>query len=329
MTPRDAYAKLAESALDLPVFMYPEYLDAVCGSGEWEAAIVEKNGQIVGALPYCLRQKGGLHYVAMPLLARQMGPYLLPEYRSDPRREIPLLKTLLSQLPPLAAFEQDFNYAAANWLPFYWEGYRQTTRYSYEINLQDLQAVWQNITPNYRNNKIKRAARLVRVEMPEDPVEALRLQNQSLKRQGVEAPIPEALFRRIDQALAGQGRRFALTACDRDSGAAHSGVYVALDRQRAWLLMAGDHPELRSSGAGILLIWEAIRHAQSLGARYFDFAGSMIPAVEAVRRQFGAQPRPYLRVWRDRHWLFRLRRLAYLGFWAAFSAATVAANPWS
>lgn len=314
MNPREAYATLADSATDLPVFMLPEYLDAVCGSREWAAAIVEKNGRVVGALPYCLHNKWGLHYVAMPLLARQMGPYLLPEYRSDPRREIPLLKTLIAQLPPLAAFEQDFNYAAANWLPFYWEGYRQTTRYSYEIDLRDMQAVWQNITPNYRNNKIKRAAKLVRIETPNDPAEALRLQNQSLKRLDAKEPIPEPLFRRIDQALAGQGRRFALIARDRDSGAAHSGVYVALDRRRAWLLMAGDHPELRSSGAGIFLIWEAIRHAQSLGATYFDFAGSMIPAVEAVRRQFGAQPRPYLRVWRDRHWLFRIRRLIYFGF---------------
>ena len=310
MNCRDAYATLAELAPDLPVFMYPEYLDAVCGEGEWDATILEKNGKIVGVFPYYLRRKWGLQYVAMPRLARQMGPYLLPEFRSDPRREIPMLKTLLAQIPPLDAFEQDFNYAAVNWLPFYWEGYRQTTRYSYELDLRDMQAVWQNITPNYRNNKIKRAAQVVRLEMPADPIEALRLYNQGLHLRGAaNALTPEPLFRRLDRALEARGRRFVMTARDRDSQVAHSAVYVALDRQRAWLLMVGDQPELRSSGAGIFLVWEAIRHAHALGARYFDFAGSMIPAIEAVRRQFGAQPRPYLRVWRDRHWLFRLRRL--------------------
>jgi hypothetical protein len=61
--------------------------------------------------------------------------------------------------------------------------------------------------------------------------------------------------------------------------------------------MAGDDPALRQSGAGVLLAWEAIQYTHAvLKLSVFDFAGSMVKAIERVRRQFGAQQKPYFRV---------------------------------
>ena len=61
--------------------------------------------------------------------------------------------------------------------------------------------------------------------------------------------------------------------------------------------MAGDDPAYRSSGAAILLVWEAVHFTKKeLGLNRFDFLGSMLPSIERVRRQFGAQQVPYFKV---------------------------------
>ena len=115
---KSKYRQFCETVPDLPVYMHAFYLDAVCEDGQWEVALVEKGGKIVAAWPYFLKKKWGFPYVAMPVLGRLMGPYLIPPYRNSVK-ENGLLEALLDQFPYLAAFEQDFNYQATNWLPLF------------------------------------------------------------------------------------------------------------------------------------------------------------------------------------------------------------------
>lgn len=289
--------------------MQPYYLDAVCEGGEWDVLLADKSGQVVGAWPIFLKKKWHWQYVAMPALGRMLGPYLLPVYRNA-RHEVDIIETLLGQLPPnLAAFEQDFNYTAINWLPFYWQGYRQTTRYSYTLDLQDLNRVWQNIKPRYRNQRIRQAKEVVQVTTGCPVLELHRLQGLSFERQGAELPISLNLIRRLEDALAPQGQREIFWATDLETGATHSAGYLAWDAHTAYYLMSGDDPNLRQSGAGIYLIWELVRYAaEVLQVRTFDFCGSMIRPIERVRRQFGAEPKLYFRVQKEWSPMWRLAK---------------------
>lgn len=289
----------ATAPADFPLFMQDWYLDAVCTDGAWDAAVVRKDKQVVGVFPYFLKQKLHWRYVTMPPLARMMGPYLLPEYRTA-RREISVLEDLIGQLPPLAAFSQDFNYTVVNWLPFYWQGYCQTTRYSYVLPLKSPKYLSENLAPDYRNNKIPKAAARVNVHSSDDLDLFFQVHNRSYRRQGLDSPVPFALLKRLDTALAARQARKIFLATDLKTGDVHSVAYLAWDKQSAYYLMAGDDPALRASGAGILLAWEAIRYThETLGLPTFDFAGSMIQPIERVRRQFGAVQKPYFRVQRE------------------------------
>ncbi|MBK8556976.1 MAG: GNAT family N-acetyltransferase [Lewinellaceae bacterium] len=304
-----AYETFCSNApADFPVFLQHWYLDAVCENGNWAAAVVEDQGRVVGVWPHFIKEKWGKSYVAMPALCRQMGPYLLPEYRGTVK-EPTLIESMLAQVPEMASFEQDFNYTAQNWLPLYWKDFQQTTRYSYQIEVGNLKQVWKNIKSDYRNNKIKKAQKKV-VVYPEGTVEDfLTVHNRSFERQGIPAPISLGFLQKLDEALASHTSRTMFFARDRESGAIHSVAYLIWDRERAWYLMSGDDPALRKSGAGMLLIWEAIRYTNEvLGLPIFDFAGSMLPTVEPIRRHFGAQQAPYFRVWKDAHWLWKLKR---------------------
>lgn len=300
MTLRAIYADFCEKAPDMPLFMQPWYLDTVCDDGVWEVAVVEKAGRVAAVWPYFLKKKLGWRYVAMPSLARMMGPYLLPEWRST-RKEMSILDDLLDQMPHgLAAFEQDFNYTAQNWLPLHWRSFRQTTRYSYFLEINDLDTAWNNIKPGYRNNKIQKAREQVEVRTSGSLPEFFEIQSRTYERQGLEAPTSFSLLSRLDEALAARHQREIFFAADRKTGAIHSVAYLVWDKQTAWHLLAGDDPVLRQSGASILLTWEAIRYAHEvLRVPFFDFAGSMIRPIEQVRRQFGAMQKPYFRVQKE------------------------------
>jgi Acetyltransferase (GNAT) domain len=307
---RSVYRQFCAAAPDLPLFMHDWYLDAVCTDGAWSVALVEKAGRAVAAMPYFLKKRLHWHYVAMPLLARQMGPYLLPEFRNGPK-ENGLIEALLAQLPPLAAFEQDFNYTAANWLPFYWQGYRQTTRYSYTLALDDLQKAWQNLAPDYRNNKIPKAQARVHVYTGGGLLDFYKLHNQSFARQGQDPPFSYDFLKRLDEALGRRDRRALFFASDRATGALHATAYLVWDTHCAYYLLAGDDPALRSSGASVLIAWEAVRYAaEVLKLPVFEFMGSMIRPVERVRRQFGATQKPYFRVRKEWSWAWRLAKRA-------------------
>ncbi len=306
------YHAFCRAAPDLPVFAQPWYLDACAEGGDWHAVLARENGRVVGALPYFCKQKGPFRYATMPPFVKWLGPYVLPELRGDPRREPAVVAALLAQLPPLAAFKQNCHPTLTNWLPFYWQGFRQTTYYTYRLHqLHDLARVEAGLSPGIRRD-IRLARQRVRVVHDHSLATFYAVNRLSFTRQGLNVPYSEARFRRLDAALAAQGARqlfFAVDAQDR----VHSVAYLIWDATTAYYHLAGDDPALRASGAGILLAWEAIRYASEvLGLRCFDFEGSMLPGVERVRVRFGAVQTPYSFVWRYQsrlfEWLEKLKR---------------------
>lgn len=72
-------------------------------------------------------------------------------------------------------------------------------------------------------------------------------------------------------------------------GRIHAAAFLIWNPDRAYYLMGGGDPELRNSGAGSLVMWEAISFASTV-SRQFDFEGSMIEPVERFFRAFGGEP---------------------------------------
>lgn len=236
----------------------------------------------------------------MPLLVRLMGPFFSKEAHGQ---EANFLKEMVAKLPKLAAFEQDLHYQTQNWLPFFWEKFRQTTRYSYQISLADgLESAWQKLDADYRNNKVKRAETVVNLRKDGSLGEFWRIQNMSFARQNQRPPFDFSHLKKLDDALTANSSRAIFFAED-GAGNIHSAAYLVWDKKTAYLLMAGDDPNFRQSGAGIWLTWELIKFAHnSLKINEFDFLGSMVPGIERVRRKFGAVQRPYFRV--QKEWTF-------------------------
>jgi hypothetical protein len=306
-THQQAYRQFCASApADFPVFMQDWYLDAVCEGGTWEAAIHLVNGETVAGWPYFMKNKLGWRYVAMPLMGKFMGPYIVKERRNI-KKEMQILESLLTQLPSdLAAFQQDFNYTVTNWLPLYWKGFSQTTRYSYIIPLAvSERQLWDNLESDYRR-KIKKAGSslIVRDDLPAK--ELYRLCALSFDRQSLNFPLSYAYFEGIYLAFESKNAGKAFFAVDSDTGLTHSAIFLIWDQSSAYFLWGGDDPALRSSASGIFLQWHAILYAKNtLQLPTLDFEGSMIQSIERGRRYFGAVQKPYFRVRKEWSWLWK------------------------
>lgn len=301
-----AYRAFCLSAPDLPIFAEAWYLDACADGGNWDAVLGLEGGRVVAALPYFQKQKGPFRYATMPLFVKWLGPYLLPEFRGKLPKEHELMQALLPQLPDLAAFKQNFYPTLTNWLPFYWQKFQQTTYYTYRLNyLAELLQTQHGISRNVWRD-IQQARRQVRVVDDLGPEVFYQTNQKSFARQGLPMPYSWEQFRRHEAALAQQQARQFFFAVD-EQNRVHSAVCLIWDRSTAYYHLAGDDPELRRSGAGLLLVWEAIRYTHEvLGLDCFDFEGSMLPGVERLRTRFGAVQTPYFFVWKYNSRVFEL-----------------------
>ncbi len=308
---KSKYNQFSKQEPTLPIFVRPWHLDAVSQADQehWDVALVEKSGKIIAALPYQIKKSGPFSVSTMPLLTKFLGPYIISEFRS-PKQIHKVLNALIEQLPPFAFFNQNCFYDLKDWLPFYWKAFSQTTQYSYIIeDLSDLDAVYANISTDYRNNKIKKAKELVQVVTDRSIEEYYEVEAMSFKRQGLVFPFSLSYLQKYDAIVKEKNARQLFFAID-DKNQIHSVLYLLIDHDRAYYHMAGDNPDLRNSGAGILLVWEAIQYTKNvLGLNVFDFEGSIIKSIERVRRQFGAKQVPYFNLTKYGSKIYQLLRV--------------------
>lgn len=304
MWPPDKEAEVPGNSL----FQQAWWLDAVA-PGAWGEVRKEHKGQIVARLPYVWRKHRGLTQLRMPPLTQTLGPWLRPhpgKYPGQLAAERELLAELIEGLPPFHFFDQHFHHSITNWLPFYWRGFEQTTRYTYVISdLQDLDAIWQGMDEKARRD-VRRAERSLAVRDDLGVDECYRLCEMTFQRQGRTPGFERELLSRIDHACAQRGCRRILFAEDA-KGQLHAVVYIVWDSQTAYYLLGGGHPELRKSGAASLLLWEAIRFAAGV-TRSFDFEGSVVEPIWDFFRSFGARQVPYMAVWKTNSLSLRIRK---------------------
>lgn len=307
---RDTYRGFAAARDDLPIFMKPWWLDATAGKDLWDVALIIGGAGIEAALPFVARARRGVRQLGMPQLTQTLGPWIRPTADrtcSSLAREKDVIGALLDALPACDHYCQSWHHSRTNWLPAYWRGYSQTTKYTYRIpSLHGLDRTWTDMQSNIRTDVRKATSRFgVSVDREASLDDFLDLQDLTFARQGKPPPYSRDFIAGIDAAAHTQRARRILIARD-PSGRAHAGVYLVWDSESAYYLMGGGDPELRSSGATSLCLWEAIRFASTV-TKSFDFEGSMIEPIERFFRAFGAVQTPYFSISRTTSWRLRAR----------------------
>lgn len=303
------YRILCRKEETIPLFCQDWWLDLVCGEEQWEVALTKNNGTITAALPYWPRRRWGMRTIGMPPLTQSLGPWI--RYPADQKQtsklafEKDILTELVQQLPRCSLICQRLDPQVTNWLPLYWQGFSQTTRYTYLLpDLSNLETLFSAFQTNIKTD-IRKAERKLQVTEG-TAAELFYLQEKAFARQGLPSPYPQAFLSELLERCKQRNCCQLFVAKDAQ-GHSHASSCLVWDSQEAVYLVSGSDPQIHHSGANSLLLWNAIQHAAQLRKR-FNFGGSMIEPVERFLRGFGGTPHPYLQVGKVNSLLIRLYR---------------------
>ena len=278
------------------IFEQPWWLEAVA-PGQWGAAEIEKEGKLIARLPYVRQKRFGQKILGMPDYTQTLGYWIEDTGAKNAKkysRNKDLISELIDKLPKGYGADLALDHSCDYLFPFKWKGYTLQMAYSYRIeNISDPETIWSGLADNIRR-EIKKAQKTVTVEDDHSIEDLILMQGKTFERQGRNSHNNDDLIRRIDKALSDHDARRLLCAVDNEHRI-HAAAYFVFDDQCCYYLMGGGDPELRTSGASSLLMWEGIKFASTV-SKSFDFEGSMIEPIERFFRAFGGTPTPYWRV---------------------------------
>lgn len=301
---KEKYAAFCKTEKNIPIFLQPWWMDAVCIKGSWEALLYEEKGLIKGVLIYYTLKKYGFRMVLQPMLTQYNGIWLKYTENLSHKDKLSFEKratsNLIGQLQEKTKFhfyQQNFTPNFTNWLPFYWKSYRQTTRYTYQIkDISNPEKCFENFSYS-KQKHIKKSESILRLlEIDDDKFyELLKLQ---YLHQHKTPFYPLSFFKTLYEACI-YNKQGKIIAIGDENETIHSALFIVWDNKTAYNLISTIHPMYKSSGASTLAVFEAIK-LMSSKVEIFDFEGSMIENVESSFSQFNTEQVPYYQIYRHR-----------------------------
>jgi lipid II:glycine glycyltransferase (peptidoglycan interpeptide bridge formation enzyme) len=293
---KTAYRELCKTEASLPIFMRDWWMDAVCGD-DWDVLLKEKNGNILAAMPLYTPVK---RISTIPDYTQTLGIWFAPEskdtkYTTQIERRQAISKEFINQLKDYKYFIQNFYHGFTDWLPFYWNGFKQTTRYTYILdNIKDTEKLYENFSQQTRRNLKNARENKITVRSGVAIEDFLRIQSKTFERQYIKNKQSEKILSRLI-TTAHERKQGEIFGGYDESGHIHAVAFVVWQESSAYYIAGGGDPQFRDSGAHTLALWDAIQYVSEF-TDIFDFEGSMLPGVERFFREFGAKQTPYFQI---------------------------------
>lgn len=336
MTDKQLYTEWCKTQDDMPVFMQPWWLDAVCAGKEWDVMLFRDESAslsddtapsaetaetteiaptpaapssevqtIVAAMPYLLRKRLWMKYILMPQQTQLGGVWITTDKRDDVELQKRIADEIAENLcnMKLSYYYQQFPINSPLPLLLKERGFRLKSRITYRLeDLQDLDSVMSNFSKNKRRQLQK--ALTLSVDDNMEAEEFYRFHLSCLKEQGKEISYTREFFLvlYLKASRLSQCRILRIKTANGDTAAA---AFLVWDSKSLYYLIPCYSPAFKDSGASALLVWEAIKLARQLSLQ-FDFEGSMIRGVANHYKQFGSQPFNYYGVRKSFNPLFSL-----------------------
>lgn len=309
MTNKEKYRKFCKKDKNIPIFSKDWWLDAVCGEDAWDVILAEKGEEIFASLPYFKRKKAIFEMISMPQLTQTMGIYIkYPPNQKYYKRlswEKEMMTNLLENLPPFDTFSQNFDRKITNWLPLYWQGFEQITRYTYVVENMTIEELEKNLETDIRRRRRKAYEVGVEVYESEDLEKFYELNTMTFTRQGINVPYSFEFVKRLyESCKENNAVKMYFAKIDGEVIAANFLVY---DDNTVYYLMGGIDPNKKDLGGMDVVQFESIKFALE-SRKAFDFEGSMIESIEKYFRSFGAIQTPYFTISKTNSKLLKIRK---------------------
>lgn len=289
----------------VPLFQQYWWMEAVCYDKQWDVALAYSGGTLLGAMPYHYGRKMGITYIIEPQLTQFSGPlYCYGELSGYSHRlefEKNVARELLRQVESVnpALFLQNFSPQVTNWLPFFWAGYRQSTRYTYRIDdIGDLDRVFASFDVEKRQKKIHKYEKSTMVRFDMRPEDFARFHCKYWNEKGKGDLLSEDLIKRVCSNALERGQGVIASLHDAENRLL-SARFVAFDDRCAYSLMSAHDLSLHRSGHSETLLWGLLKYLNGK-VHSFDFEGSMDEGIEYFYRSFGAKQIPFFEISKTR-----------------------------
>lgn len=262
----------------------------------WGEARVIDGGCLVGRLPYALETCAGFTVSHMPSLIRTLGPEIPASAGKSAtvlRRRLEITHALIDQLPPVADFSQVFDPRITEAVAFTQRGFGINLGYAFWIDRGRSEAELLDAMTAEPRRHLRKAAGQFSIVQLDDISEFCRFHDANLGG---------------DRNFHGSERmqRLLEAVIDHKAGML-LGARTARGKLAATIGIIWDDVAVRNylgsrlpgtSGASILLLWEAIRIALRTGLA-FDFDGATSPGTFEFLRGMGGTLVTRLRVRRS------------------------------
>lgn len=307
MNNRSIFEEWCKKHPEIPLFLQYNWLNTIAAE-QWDVALVMAGNEIQAFMPYFKKRKLKFDVITVPPLTPYLGPWLhYPEGQKEASRlsfEKKMMQGLINQMPKVDRFIQYFHPAITNWLPFYWNGFQQSTRYTYILDdLSDSETMYENLQGNIRR-EINKARKSLKIEEATEVSTLHDLKIKDFRSKKQELNYTKEYFENIFLRLNNLKQTKVWTAKESGNNPIAS-LMIVWDSESAYYLVGATDPENKNTGAMSLLMWTAIQYASSV-SNSFNFEGSMIEPVERFFRAFGAVQTPYFEIRKTNSKLLKL-----------------------
>jgi hypothetical protein len=296
---KQRYVQFCIEHPDIPIFSQPWWLDTVCPD-QWDVILIEKGDRIIASFPYCITKiRRVFTHIGMPPLTQKLGPYIVYDANktTEDKRinyEHEIYNEIIANIPRCDDFLINFDWKHKNWLPFYWKGYRQTTRYSYILdNIADHDGITQRYSKS-KKQPIQKAKK--ELEFKSDlPIDIFYEYFTKVVHERVEnVSFSKELFSRLCHAVYANKSGKIFYCVDKNNDI-HAINMIVWDSECAYYLLAMREKKYNTSGGTEYLVDNSIKYVSKFVNR-FDFEGSMIKGVEESYRRYGTRQTEYYQI---------------------------------
>lgn len=293
---------------------YPRFLEFVTGhrllfhSEAWlkvyepgkivQCAILNKNEEIIGCFIYYRFSKFGFRCIISPPFTPDISLFYINPSESVVGKNSfhkDLLNVLADYFDGLKVSYLHINLPdhIVDTQPFIWKKYLSRNRYSYLIDLSVTKDnLWDTLSSEKRKSLNKAVKDELSIKETTDPELIFSLVSQSLERNELHSN--RQIIRNIIFSFAGTDKAIAFAA--HHNGQALGVAFCLVSQNKALYLFGGFDAGNKHHGAGVSCMWNCILRSKEHGLAYFDFEGSMRPAIERYFREFGGKLTPYFNV---------------------------------
>jgi hypothetical protein len=309
---KEAYTLWCKEQQDIPVFMQPWWLDAVCAGKQWDVFLFRnpRTGGILAAMPYLLCKRLGMSYILMPQMTQIGGIWFDHTLRNedgsiwDKALEKEVCTTFAARLEELKLnyYYQHFPIGSACPELMKGLGFKIKQRVTYRLDdLSDLDKVIDRFSRN-KKRQLQKALSL-HAEFGMSAEQFYRWHEHCLMEKGKKISYTREFLLVLERKTSRNRQSEIVRICNAD-GEVYAAAFVVWNSKVMHYLIAAQDDKHNDSGAMALLVLECIKLARKKGL-IFDFEGSMIRGVAQHFKQFGSTPTNYYSVEKYYRWWFR------------------------